>query len=690
MTDPNLPDVPLNDQEISQVAERLRAGEFLDQHLLPRLFSRPREAELNYASKMSRGDILSQTLAVPLQTTKRFGSTAEAGWSNKLVCGENLQVLKTLLEMKRRGELENPDGSHGFRLCYIDPPFATRRDFVGSQGQPAYRDKVEGAEFIEFLRKRLIFIHELLAPDGTLYVHLDPKKGHYVKVILDEVFSGNFRNEIIWWYYNKFQGNVNRLPANHDCIYVYSKTGTPLFNELVEEREESSRLLKRAWSSEKQRLVNVRGPDGKLLYIEKDDKRIDDVWRLSMLQPADRTEVVDYPTQKPLTLLSLIIEASSAPGDLVLDCFVGSGTTAEAAERLGRRWIAVDSGKLAIYTTQRRLLTMREGTGRDRKRVGHRPFEICAAGLYDNQLLENQDFTDYESFCLELFGCQPDHFDVAGVSMSGTRKGDPVHFFPWNETDLVLGLEYLESLHERVAKLLTGSLYVVVPDSRCDPGLFVSLVTFEQLTIFILRVPYSVIEALHDRAFSLIDQPASLSDVNDALDAYGFDFVQPPDVGARFWRSKGKITGRIDTFARGGLDPDDFTELPNYGRADLAMVMIDPRYNGSWFNLHHHYEGKELTSHHWFAESLEEAGWSFSLPEKVFGAEFMVIYVDAHGNERAEVVTVDSLPQRQPAVRSGKRVNKRRSIKPDPTTRASSQKAAGKQSARRNSRTVGK
>lgn len=641
----------LSEEEIASLVERLQAGEFLDDHLLPRLFARPREAELTYEAKVNRGDILSQTLAVPLQTTKHFGSAALGEWTNKLICGENLQVLKTLLEMKRRGELENPDGSHGFRLCYIDPPFATRRDFVASQGQPAYSDKVEGAEFIEFLRKRLIFIHELLTPDGTLYVHLDPKKGHYVKVILDEIFSGHFRNEIIWWYYNKFQGNVNRLPSNHDCIYVYSKTSNPAFNELVEEREESSRLLKRGWSAEKKRLVNLRGRNGELLYIEKDDKRMDDVWRLSMLQPADRTEVVDYPTQKPLTLLSLVIEASSNEGDLVLDCFVGSGTTAEAAERLGRRWVAVDSGKLAVYTTQRRLLTMREGTGRGRKRVPHRPFEVCAAGLYDNKLLENQDFSDYESFCLELFGCQAARFEVAGVPMSGTRKGDPVHFFPWNQTDLILGIDYLESLHDRIDKLLTGSLYVVVPDSRCDPGLFVSLVTFENLTIFILRVPYSVIEALHDRTFRPVDQPARLSDVNDALDAYGFDFVQPPEVEAKFWRSGGNVWGRIDTFERGGLDPDELEELPERGRQDLAMVMIDPKYNGNWFNLHHHYDGEKLISHHWFGETLGESGWVFNLPEDIFGAEFMVVYLDAHGNERAEAISLDGLPRRRPAAR---------------------------------------
>jgi len=249
----------LTAEELKAISERLAAGEYLDEQLLPRLFRRPREAELTYAAKASRGEILAETMGVPLQAVKRFGAPEENGWTNKLIFGDNLQVLKTLLEMKRRGELENSDGKHGIKLCYIDPPFATRRDFAGDQGQPAYSDKVEGAEFIEFLRKRLIFIHELLTDDGTLYVHLDPKKGHYVKVVLDEVFSGHFRNEIIWWYYNKLQGNVNRLPANHDCIYVYGKTTTPVFNTLSEEREELSRLIQRVWNPKTKKLVNAKG-----------------------------------------------------------------------------------------------------------------------------------------------------------------------------------------------------------------------------------------------------------------------------------------------------------------------------------------------------------------------------------------------------------------------------------------------
>ena len=105
-------------------------------------------------------------MAVPFQTLKRFGSSNDGDWTNLVIQGDNLQVLKTLLEMKGRGELKNADGSDGFRLCYVDPPFATRREFRTSKGQLAYSDKVEGAEFVEFLRKRLVFIHEL-RPTGA-------------------------------------------------------------------------------------------------------------------------------------------------------------------------------------------------------------------------------------------------------------------------------------------------------------------------------------------------------------------------------------------------------------------------------------------------------------------------------------------------------------------------------------------
>ena len=125
-----------------------RGGEYLDEHLRSLLFRRPKEAELDYACKEPTSRILADTMAVPLQLLKRFGPE-NGTWTNKLIFGDNLQALKTLLYMKERGELLNADGSHGIRMCYIDPPFATKREFRGRKNQPAYRDKVEGAAFIE-------------------------------------------------------------------------------------------------------------------------------------------------------------------------------------------------------------------------------------------------------------------------------------------------------------------------------------------------------------------------------------------------------------------------------------------------------------------------------------------------------------------------------------------------------------
>jgi hypothetical protein len=118
----------LDEAEIAAIVDRLRRGQYLDDHLRERLFRQPKEAEVVYSGKASEGEVLAETMAVPLQTLKAFGD-AGGGWSNKLVFGNNLQVLKTLLDMKERGELRNGDGSPGVRLCYIDPPFATLREF---------------------------------------------------------------------------------------------------------------------------------------------------------------------------------------------------------------------------------------------------------------------------------------------------------------------------------------------------------------------------------------------------------------------------------------------------------------------------------------------------------------------------------------------------------------------------------
>lgn len=683
MADSNNP-VSLTKDQIDALAERLGRGEYLDDGLRAKLFRQPKEYELEYAAKASRSRILSDTMAVPLQPLKQFG-VAGPGWSNKLIFGDNLQVLKTLLEMRSRGELLNADGTEGIRLAYLDPPFATLREFRGSRNQRAYRDKIDGAAFVEFLRKRLVFICELLADDGTLYLHLDTKKVHYMKVVLDELLGeGNFRNEIVWKRADahsdaRGQGATD-FGRIHDVILRYTKGEKTLFHPQHLPLPESTADkwyrhvedgtgrrynkaditgpggaakgnpryeifgITRYWRYSEERMKGLiaeglvcQDRAGAVPYLKRylDESAgvaLQDIWSdIPMLRGYSSGERTDYPTQKPEALLERIVEASSNPGDLVLDCFSGSGTTAVVSQRVGRRWIAVDCGKLAAYVAQRRLLALSD----DEAGIGE-GFEFCAAGLYDNDLVEGMPVEGFQKFCLELFGCREEPHEIGQIQMAGTRKGGPVHFFPFKDTDAEMGRGYLDSLAGRLRGKVSGAVYVVAPVTACDPGLFEDVVVVDRITFFVLRVPYSVIEALHGRQFKLLDQPFSKEMINDPMDTFGFDFVQPPEVDVTYRRTKGELVGSVAKFMRGGLDPDDFPDLPEDGRLDLAMVLVDQDYDGDVFRV----------SDHFFGDELEESNWGFSLPLEECGERILVIFMDTHGNEFRETVFPGQLKSR--------------------------------------------
>lgn len=277
-------------------------------------------------------DILADTLAVPLQPVRTFGKNGE-DWHNMLIFGDNLQVMKSLLEMKKAGHLCNADGTPGVRLVYIDPPFATKQEFQGNQHQKAYQDKIAGCMFLEFLRRRFVLIRELLAEDGTLYLHMDWRKVHYFKVLLDEVFSENrFRNEVIW-YYRRWSASGDQFQRQHESLLIYSKSAKPVFNTLYEPYTEGT--LKR-WKGIKRK--TTIGDDGKLIQVEDESgpegANMGDVWLISIIN-ANADERTGYPTQKPEELLKRAILASSNNGDLVLDAFAGSGTT--CADELHQR-----------------------------------------------------------------------------------------------------------------------------------------------------------------------------------------------------------------------------------------------------------------------------------------------------------------------------------------------------------------
>lgn len=322
----------------------------------------------------------------PAQLRETYGHE-QNGWINKIFWGDNLQVMSHMLK-EFRGQID---------LIYIDPPFDSKADYkrkievrgVGttesdstSFEEKQYGDIWTNDEYLQFMYERLILCRELLSPKGVFVIHCDWHKSSYLRCIADEVFGQDaFLNELIWYYYNKMQGNINRFASNHDNIFVYAKSSTYTFHRQTESREKPIKQIKRVWDSGAQKLVNAKDENGKVIYIESTEKTVDDVWRLSMLQPADKKEPVGYPTQKPETVISRIVSAFSNPGDLVFDCFMGSGTTQAVAMKLGRRFIGADINLGAIQTTTKRILSAaQELAEQEDKYTG---FEVYNVNNYD-------------------------------------------------------------------------------------------------------------------------------------------------------------------------------------------------------------------------------------------------------------------------------------------------------------------
>lgn len=309
----------------------------------------------------------------PAQIKEVHGQDVE-GWRNKIYWGDNLQVMSHLLKAYR-GSVD---------LIYVDPPFDSKIEYKkkikvrGKATETAYTafeekqytDVWTNDEYLQFIYERAILMRELMSEDGVFCLHCDWHKSHYLRALLDEVFGpSSFQNEIVWHYYNKMQGNIGRFASDHDVILVYSKSQSFQFNKLREKREAPVQQIKRVWDKETQSLVNAKDDNGNVVYITSTHKTIDDVWRLPMLQPADRTEVVGYPTQKPEALLERIILAYSKPGDLVFDCFMGSGTTQVVASKYGRRFLGNDINLGSIQTSVKRLLDLFDET----RKAGYMP-----------------------------------------------------------------------------------------------------------------------------------------------------------------------------------------------------------------------------------------------------------------------------------------------------------------------------
>lgn len=278
--------------------------------------------------------------------------------------GDNKEVLAHLLANGLRGQV---------KLIYIDPPFDSGADYVRKvqlRG-PKTGAKVEGEDYtlgeqvqysdiwandnyLQFMYERLLLLRELLHEDGTIYLHSDSSKGHHLRCLMDEIFGADFfRNEIVWHYENKLGTGGQTFDGFHDTLLVFTKSKSWTHNALmVRVKEVKMQPVTQKIDGER---VWLRDDEGKRRYQESSLERgLGDVWTIPIINPV-ASERSGYPTQKPERLLENVITSSSNPGDLVLDCFIGSGTTAAVAQKLGRRWIGCDINKGAIQTTAKRL-----------------------------------------------------------------------------------------------------------------------------------------------------------------------------------------------------------------------------------------------------------------------------------------------------------------------------------------------
>ena len=340
----------------------------------------------------------------PAQLRERYGEEKD-GWINKIFWGDNLQVMSHMLK-EYRGKID---------LIYIDPPFDSKADYkkkievkgIGkaetdssSFEEKQYGDIWSNDEYLQFMYERLIILRELLSDTGTLYLHCDWHKSHHLRMLMDEVFSpSNFINEIVWGYEDIGSRAVKYFKRKHDTILMYSKTASDerTFNILRKRLSESTIKRYQPYFDDEgkisyQKLKETNpGVFAKLKGIPEDLSQpwldikngapLSDWWVDISALKNGFAESTAYPTQKPEALLERIITASSNPGDIVFDCFMGSGTTQNVAMKMGRRFIGADINLGAIQTTTKRLVnTANKLNGNTEFSTG---FEVYNVNNYD-------------------------------------------------------------------------------------------------------------------------------------------------------------------------------------------------------------------------------------------------------------------------------------------------------------------
>ena len=340
--------------------------------------------------------------------------------ANKLILGDNLEILRTL-------------PSECIDLIYIDPPFFSGRNYNVIWGDTnevrSFFDVWEGGidSYLVWLNARLWEMKRVLKKTGSIYVHCDWHASHYIKTEMDKIFGyDNFRNEIIWNYYNKMPTGGNVLDRQHDIILQYSKGKEFTANRIEEKKEDPKPIALRKKVGGKETFM--RDKLGNKIYKTFNTKKITDVWKIAF---SGGNERIGYPTQKPEELLKRIIKASSNENDVIADFFCGGGTTLAVAIKNKRNFIGCDSSRVAISVTLDRLVKVGEdmsgvmsNLSKDNKKQlkmsGEKisNIETDYLGVYPVEKFKNYPQDEFVNFVLSCYGASP---NTAEGVISGYR-----------------------------------------------------------------------------------------------------------------------------------------------------------------------------------------------------------------------------------------------------------------------------
>ena len=378
----------------------------------------------------------------PAQLKETYGEKDEFGWINKIFWGDNLQVMSHLLK-DYRGQVD---------LIYIDPPFDSKADYkkqvslkgkvvennINTFEEKQYGDIWTNDEYLQFMYERLTLLKELLSDKGSIYLHCDWHKSAHLKLLMDDVFGPDkFVNEIIWCYQGTGK-TLKQYKRKHDTILFYSKTSSWTFNaKEVGTPFGDKQKKKYTGKDEIGYYKEYEHADGKKYrkYLDDDDFLPCNDWWSDIYVIQDHSERVGYPTQKPEALIERVVKASSNPGDLVFDCFMGSGTTQAVAMKLGRRFIGADINLGAVQTTTKRLLNILQDNNLTEKHTGFEVYNVNNYDLFRNPI---------EARDLIIEALEIQKFD-SSVIYDGEKDGRMVYIMPVNRIATRADLESLKA-----------------------------------------------------------------------------------------------------------------------------------------------------------------------------------------------------------------------------------------------------